>query len=230
MIFRRAAAVSAAAAIAIGSIALGWTPGAGTGARAGTNPIAELFPLIFDSEWIRLAVIGDSLEVRGMYFLLCRERIGESIPLLYPFPRDSTMGDARMVSLLVRQGSRAAPAFPGRWEELPYTSGVRWWIPPCQGDTLVAEAIYRQKISPGYARYIVTSTRGWGRPLRRAEFEIRLPLHAVPLDFSFPFERRQNGTDVFYSYTATAFFPDRDIVVRWKPSGNTGPPAMGMPR
>jgi hypothetical protein len=62
----------------------------------------------------------------------------------------------------------------------------------------------------------VTTTRTWGRALRHAAFEIHLPAGAVPLDFSFPFEIRRAQGEVYYTYEADDFFPDRDIVVRWR--------------
>ena len=96
-----------------------------------------------------------------------------------------------MVSLAFRVG--ADPPAPAGWEEIPSVSGVRWWIPPCPGDSIAAEAVYRQKIETEYARYIVTTARVWGRPIRFASFEIRLPPGAEPLDFSYPFERRESG-------------------------------------
>jgi hypothetical protein len=186
--------------------------------RVGSNPIGEAFSLIFDSEWIRLDIVGDSLEVQGTYVFRCRAPVVQSIPLFYPFPRDSLLGGARMVSLAFRAGP--ASSAQARWEELPLASGVRWWLPPCRGDSIVAEAIYRQKIKAAYARYIVTTTQVWGRPLRRANFEIRLPSGAEPLDFSFPFERRSKRGEIYYTYQAEDFLPDRDIVVRWRLSGS----------
>ncbi|MBU1700416.1 MAG: hypothetical protein KJ970_20710 [Candidatus Eisenbacteria bacterium] len=121
------------AALATIARALGLVLGLGFGmgqvALAGdSDPIAEAFPLIFDSERIRIEVLDDSLEVRG---------------------------------------------------------------------TLVA---FR---------------RPWRRPLRHASFEIRLPPSAIPLEFSFPFERQGAGDETSYTYEARDFFPDRDIVVRW---------------
>jgi len=191
--------------------------------RFRSHPIADTFPLIFDSERIRLEVIGDSLEVRGDYVLLCRSRTEDRIALFYPFPRDSLLGGARMVSLRFRPTGRSAAGESssgsgpglveaGAWEELPGGLGVRWWIPPCSTDTLVAEAVYRQKLHGDYARYIVTTTKVWGRPLRKAVFDIRLPPGTEALEFSYPFAATEGGT---YRYEARDFLPDRDIEVRW---------------
>ncbi|MBU2691975.1 MAG: hypothetical protein KJ970_13730 [Candidatus Eisenbacteria bacterium] len=200
-------------------VALALAPGAGADNRPGTersprNPIGEAFPLVFDSESIWLDVVGDSLEVRGTFTLLCRTPIEESIPLFFPLPVDSLLGGARMVSLAFRDDAGAA--VPTHWEELPNAPGVRWWVPPCWGDSIVAEVVYRQQIKTEYARYILTTARLWGRPLRWAGFEIRLPPGAEPLEFSYPFERRSEGGEVYYAYEVRDFFPDRDIVVRWR--------------
>jgi len=179
---------------------------------------ADPFTLRFDSEHICLSIVGDSLEVRGTYVLLCRGEAPATFPLFYPFPRDSLLGGFRMVSLRVR-ASLADPGEGGeldsRWESVPGVFAVRWWLPPCPGDTLVAAAVYRQALRSEYARYIVTTTRAWGEPLRHAGFEIRLPAGAEPLDFSFPFVRSEAEAGL-YTYAADEFYPDRDIIVRWR--------------
>lgn len=184
--------------------------------RSPRSAFARSLPLIFDSEQIALTVLGDSLEVRGRYLLRCQGRGGGEIPLLYPFPRDSLLGGWRFVSLAVRAGAAAPPA-PARWEIVPRSDAVRWWLPPCASDTLIAEAVYRQALRDDYARYIVTTTRAWERPLRRAEFEIRLPAGAEPVEFGFPFTAVA-GEPGLYRYEATDFLPDHDITVRWRPA------------
>ena len=191
--------------------------GAGTGSAAPSSvssPIGEAFPLVFDSESIWIEVGEDSLEVRGTFTLRCREAIDRPIPLFFPLPVDSLLGGARMVSLAFRVGGDSAA--PARWEDLPGAPGVRWWVPPCGGDSIVAEAVYRQKLLTGYARYILTTARLWGRPIRYAIFEIRLPTGAEPIEFSYPFEPRSDGGENSYVYEVRDLFPDRDIVVRWR--------------
>ncbi len=187
----------------------------------GFDPLEAGFPVRFDSERIRLHIVGDSLEVRGTYYFVCERRTQREIPLFYPFPDDSLLGGARMVALAARTAppdttrGAARPSAPARWESLPRVHGVRWWMPPCMGDTLVAESVYRQRLHREYARYIVTSTRAWNRPLRRALFEIHLPDGATPTEFSFPFTKREGNGQIYYTFEADSFFPDRDIVVRW---------------
>ena len=206
---RRGAAL---AVLAVAMLMAGPAAGADTATRK--NPVAAALPLSFDSERIRLEIVGDSVEVRGTYVLLCRGRSEAPTPLFYPFPHDSLLGGWRFVSLAVQAGA-AGPAVPARWEAVPRHWVVRWWLPPCASDTLIAEAVYRQQLRADYARYIVTTTKAWGRPLRRAAFEICLPAGAEPLEFSFPFA--PSGADpTLFVYETTDFLPDRDSVVRWR--------------
>lgn len=184
--------------------------------RPPRSAFARSLPIVFDSEHIALEVLGDSVEVRGRYLLRCRGRGDGEIPLLYPFPRDSLLGGWRFVSLAVR-ASAAAPLAPARWEPVSRSAAVRWWLPACAGDTLIAESVYRQALRADYARYIVTTTRAWERPLRRAAFEIRLPAGAEPVEFSFPFVPSTEEPGL-YRFEATEFLPDHDITVRWRPA------------
>ncbi len=185
----------------------------GSPARSASG--APDFPLSFDAEHIRLHIVGDSLEVRGTYWLSCVESTDETTPLFYPFPHDSLMGGARMVSVkLVRTPGDSIPIFT---ETAPTGTGARWWIPPCAAsDTLRLESVYRQALRDRYARYIVTTTRAWGHPLREARFEIHLPPGTEPREFSFPSVKKESGAEVWYAYDALDFLPDHDIEVRWR--------------
>jgi len=198
------------AGCAVCALALAWVGPSSAGA---SDPPAPAFSVTFDSEWIRLSIMGDSLEVRGTYYLRCRERTGGRISLFYPFPEDSLLGGARMVSL--RASVDGIDAGAVSWEKSRGATGVRWLAPPCTGDTIAMEAVYRQALTTTYARYIVTTTRAWQRPLRLARFEIRLPAGAVPVEFSFPFEARGDSAGRYYGFDAKDFLPDRDVVVRW---------------
>lgn len=181
--------------------------------------------LRFDSEVIRLAIVGDSLEIDGTYFLVCDRPYFEEVPLFYPFPVDSLLAGARMISGSIRIDGETWEAL--RFEQIQGASGVRWWAPPCAGERLEIRGQYRQGLRQNYARYIVTTTRAWREPLRHARFEIRLPRGVVPIAFSFPFVAQPDtsaGLDsaaeadsaVVYVWETDSFYPDRDIVVRWQ--------------
>jgi hypothetical protein len=189
-------------------------PAGSSGTPPRPGPMATGFPLRFDSEIIRLSIVGDSLEVDGTYFLACQLPYDQPIKLFYPFPRDSLLTGARMVDGRTRTGD-------GPWEALhfeaaPGASGVRWRVPACPGDTIELQGRYRQGLREKYARYIVTTTRAWQQPLRHARFEIRLPEGAKPVEFSFPFAAERDSAGFVYVWETDSFYPDRDITVRWR--------------
>ena len=195
------------------------------------------FPIRFDSELIRLRIVGDSLEVEGDYLLLGARTTDEPAILFYPFPRDSLLGGARFVSAHVRAREEESVSWlPLRFETARNGQGVRWWLPPCRsGETLLVRANYRQERRAHYARYIVTTTRAWREPLRRARFEITLPEGAIEPEFSDPFvpvkagsagdpaaneglparlEASEDATT--WVWETTSFLPEHDISVQWK--------------
>ena len=202
-------------AVICGPIAAPQASGGEQFPEAATRPAPQAgFPLRFDSEIIKLSVVGDSLEVDGTYLLACQSPFDRPIALFYPFPVDSLLGGARMIDGRARVGAK--PWEPLRFQAIPGRDGVRWWVPPSDGDTITVQGRYRQAIRERYARYIVTTTRAWDRPLRHARFEIRLPGGAEPVEFSFPFVPTSDSVGVVFVWETDGFYPDRDITVRWR--------------
>jgi hypothetical protein len=172
-------------------------------------------PLVFDSEIVRLYVQPDSVEVEGTYSFICGAKVPALMNLFFPFPLDSLLGGARMVSLAYRcetDGWREAA-----FEESPSGDGAVWRLPLREGAGLEVCAVYRQALRAPYARYVVRTTRVWGRPLRHARFEIYLPSEARAPRFSYPFVPASGAASAFYLYEARNFWPEKDVVVEWEP-------------
>ena len=180
-------------------------------------------PVIFDSEIVRLYVERDTLEVEGIYLLLCHpERIAE-VTLFYPYPAREYLGDAHTLALEARPPG-------GAWQPLRFVEhpeprslpvgdligGARWWVPLTLGDSLEVRTVYRQAIHGDCATYIVRTTSAWGRPLKNARFEIHLPQDVSPVSFSFPFRHLATPEGTYYLYEASNFMPDSDIDVCWE--------------
>ena len=178
------------------------------------RPGSGISPLRFDREVVRLRVDRDTLEVEGIYGMTCASARTPVAFLFYPYPRESGLGEAR--TLLVECRGREGP-----WRPLPFLErpsfGARWTVPLDLGDTLVIRTVYRQALHGTRARYIVSTTRDWDRPLTRARFEIRLPDGAEPIRFSHAFAPEPGPEGTVYVYEAEDFWPDRDITVTWRP-------------
>lgn len=183
-------------------------------AAAGTRGAAprEVAPIEFRSERVKLAIDGDSLTVDGTY----RFRVapgGPRVPIFYPFPREARLGDARMVSLAARAASGAWQ--PLAWREAPAGSGVTWLLPDGLGAAPEVRAVYRQGLRGRWARYIVTTTAAWGRPLDRARFEVTLPEGARPRDATLALHAERIGGRRVWVHEARRFAPERDVDVAW---------------
>lgn len=166
----------------------------------------------FRSEVVRLSVEGDSLTVEGRYRFHLEPGVPR-VPILYPFPRDARLGGARMVALEVRIAS--GPWRPLAWREAPAEIGVVWDIPAELGDAPEVRAVYRQGLRGRWARYIVTTTSSWGRPLDRARFELLLPPGEKPRESTYAFRAARVDGRHGWVYEARRFAPERDVDVAW---------------
>jgi len=147
------------------------------------------------------------------------------VELFYPFPADPRMGG-------IRPGDVESRVPGGDWEPVGYTplphgAGLRCRLVwpaadslPGAADSLEMRVTYRQELIKNYARYVVTTTRAWGEPLRWARFEIRLPGDAELSNASYPFARDEpasgnEDTERCYLFETTDFWPDRDLTFEW---------------
>ncbi len=192
---------------------------AALGGIAAATTDAPAPPVRFDSEIVRLDATGDTLIVEGFYRFLCTAQAPERITLFYPYPQDSLLDAASTTRLEARRPGEAWRPQP--FQELSGGRGVRWnlalYIESATEspiDTLEVRTTYRQPRRADYARYIVTTTSRWGRPLTSARFEICLPEAARAPQFSYPFEPL-DAARACYHFDATNFMPARDIVVSW---------------
>lgn len=170
-------------------------------------------PLQFHSERIRIDVRGDSVEVDGLYRFLSTGSRRPTMTLLFPYPEDSLFGGARTALLeeVVEDGRRRDL----RFEELASGRGALWFLDVPEGDTLLVRTVYRQQILGCFARYIVTTTGFWSRPLVHARFEVFLPPEVEAPSFSYPFEVDPERDPRVWVYEASDFLPEEDIEIRW---------------
>lgn len=126
--------------------------------------------------------------------------------LLYPFP-ENTMN--QIDSLLITETGSIA-AIPFRQAE----SGVFFPISLSPYGHSAYRVFYRQRLTEGHFRYILTSTSAWGRPLESACYELRMPLSLSVDSLSY----RQDTTYILsdlriYQWKRKVFLPDRDFEV-----------------
>ena len=169
--------------------------------------------VVFEAEVVQIFVEPDSLRIEGHYFLRGSGDREQLVLLSYPYPQDPLLAGARTLTLeVMTEGA----SFPLNFSERADGSGVRWWIPVSPGRPVQVYTVYRQARLESFARYIITTTQAWPRPLARARFEIYLPEGAHPVEFSHAFHPGEGGAGRCWVYEETEFWPERDISVRWE--------------
>lgn len=171
---------------------------------AGTAACSRSPSVHFAREEVALAVRPDTVEVRANYHFKVRASRPFSALVFYPFPLDSFHS----------------------WPDSIWTGGLpfqfadsgvmlRLDLPARGEDSLFV--YYRQPHHGAEARYIVTTTRKWRRPIDLARFTVTVPaaFEDVALTHTPDSAARQAGAVTYY-ITRRAFWPDSDIVVRWR--------------
>jgi hypothetical protein len=159
----------------------------------------------FAREEVALTVRPGAVEVRANYHFKVRAARPFSALVFYPFPLDSFHSWPDSI-----------------WAGgLPYEaadSGVMLRLNlPARGEESL-RVFYRQPHRGTEARYIVMTTRKWRRPIDLARFTVTVPreFDSVTLEHK-PDSAVRGDSAVTYFITRRAFWPDSDIVVRWRP-------------
>jgi hypothetical protein len=160
--------------------------------------------LHFAREEIRMDVHPGAVEITGMYHFTNTLPNPASAVIFYPFPLDSFHAYPDSVSI------------PG-YEFERSDSGVSFKMRfrPQVEDSFLA--YYRQPLRGRQARYIVTTTRVWKRPIDQAQFCIVVPADFKDVKLSYkPDAVSRTDSTVTYSFTQRRFYPDKDVIVTWK--------------
>ncbi|HDR00306.1 MAG TPA: hypothetical protein ENN51_08505 [candidate division WOR-3 bacterium] len=160
-------------------------------------------PIHFAREEIDITVRPGAVEVLGTYHFTCSAEETVAAIISYPFPLDSVHGYPDSVVL------------PGRRFELADSAARFVMRFPPRGEASFT-AWYRQPLSGSEARYIVTSTRQWRRPIDRAQFRVTVPadLPGATLNYRPDSTRRTDSTLTWF-FTRLRFYPSEDVIVRW---------------
>ena len=168
----------------------------------------------FDSEVIRVTVDPERITVNGLYRLYNPLPFPVTQWFFYPIPEGGGLEPADRILIESSPDPRTAGSeqlTPVRKDDLNY---YRVTVPG--GGTLKIRALYSQRHGGSYGRYILTTTGSWGRPLRRAQFE--LELDSVDLiDSNYELSGSKNGA---LTFQRSGFMPEEDWVFTFKRVGD----------
>jgi hypothetical protein len=160
-------------------------------------------PVHFAREEVRLDVRPGTLEVSATYHFTCKSKQPVGAVMSYPFPLDSLNPYPDSVVI-------AGYSFERSDSAVRFTMHFR----PGREDSF--RAWYRQPLKGRSARYIVTSTRKWNRPIDVARFQVTVPASLGDVRLSYEADSvTRSGSATSYFFTRKGFFPDRDVIVEW---------------
>jgi hypothetical protein len=167
----------------------------------------------FASEKITMSIRGDHILVEGKYSFRNEGEHMMKSPLFYPFPVDSNMLFPDSISTSVVRDDGIMTSITYKELKRGVTFGLE--LPP--GETKEIVVTYRQHVKRQTARYILTTTRAWGKPLEEAEFFIEVPHNLEILSLSYSeFELWKGDGKNVYHLRKVNFLPGTDISVAWK--------------
>jgi len=165
-------------------------------------------PVDFIRERVMLEVNGDSVTVTGTYWFSVNDNTVKRLPIMYPFPVDETAEYPSHVELVGANGE------PMEFRESRESSSIRFAMDLAYPPEFTVT--YTQHITKPEARYILTTTSAWQKPLEHAEFIVSLPerYNMVSLSYDYTTNKLENGRRI-YSFSRDNFMPDHDITVSW---------------
>lgn len=179
---------------------------AGIAAMVDSKPAPA--PVEFIGEHVTIDVFRDSIAVTGIYRFRVNDNELKKIPILYPFPVDEHHEYPRHIE--VRDGAGNQVTFMGNGA----SPAIHFLCELSEEPTFTVS--YSQHITGPLARYILTTTATWGKPLQRAEFTVAMPEEFQSLSFSYEPDSEEiiHGRRTF-SLVRQGFMPDRDMIITW---------------
>ena len=168
----------------------------------------------FYKEDIVLSVSDSHAAVSGSYWFRNSTEKHVPYPVSFPFYVDSTSLFPDSISAYVKNDSLITQ-IPFMKYKIAKSIGIR--VPMTAKGTTIWHLDYSQKILSSHARYILTSTAAWGKPLQEATYKFIVP---ATFDSVRVWPKADTVYDlgdqkVYLSYR-TNFMPKRDMEIYWK--------------
>ncbi|MEW6684707.1 MAG: hypothetical protein AB1393_00690 [Candidatus Edwardsbacteria bacterium] len=170
------------------------------------------FSLEFLRERIYIKVSEGELCVEGKYYFFNSTNQKIKVPIFYPFAIDESHLFPYEIKVY-EKGFWGNKTVPIQKEE----RGISWILQIEEKKTKQIHVCYSQKIRKKEARYILITTKTWGKPLKEAQFIIEIPTKFKEISISYLPDRVVRKKRIsFYYIRRDNFMPDRDLIIRWE--------------
>ena len=162
-------------------------------------------PVSFTEEYIEFRLRETTFTVNGIYYFVNNTANVVSKEIRYPFPVPiSTIDSVHVFDM--EQGR-----FLG-FERLGQVVVFR--LSMSVNDTVKLNIFYRQKGVKDTVKYILTTTKNWGEPLKKAEYTFETERYRKIRSFSYPPVKTSfSGHEQNYFWSRKDFLPEKDFIV-----------------
>jgi hypothetical protein len=168
----------------------------------------------FYKENIVLTVSDSDAAVSGIYWFRNTTEMHVPYPVSFPFYIDSTSLFPNSISAYIKNDSTITQ-IPFMKYKIAKSIGIR--VPMTAKGTTIWHLDYSQKILSPHARYILTSTAAWGRPLQEAMYKFIVPaLFDSVRVWPKPDTVYNQGDQKIYLCHKSNYMPKRDMEIYWK--------------
>jgi hypothetical protein len=171
-------------------------------------------PVDFFKEDITLAINDGFAEISGAYYFRNNTERDGRIPIAFPFYVDSlSLYPDEIEAFMIDENDTTCLDYRDSEKQM----GIMIGIPLIPGQITIWYLNYRQRILAPKARYILTSTAAWGKPLEEATYCFVVPssfenIRAWPE----PDTVIEEGARREYLARRTDFMPTQNMEIEWK--------------
>lgn len=168
------------------------------------------YPLEFIREYISFTIQDSYFCVNGIYYICNVTDKPVNNILYYPFPTDSVYGVVDSVLIYNLTDSIPAEIITRKENGLSFKVSLE---PFKVGKYNI---FYRQKLYGNKAEYILTTTKYWGKPLQKANFQLEISNHIKIDSLSYEPDSIYVDKDISrYFWERENFMPEEDFVVHY---------------
>lgn len=167
----------------------------------------------FSHETICFTVNPDSsVKVEAVYNFFSHAKRATIIEIIYPFPRKSWLLPPELQSLKISANNSIEDIKPRRYSR-------KWKFPVLFEPNIPTDIYidYSQKSLTNKSEYILTTANNWKKPLKSADFTIRIPEKYELLKCNYPYIEAP-ARDGFKCYLIQKknFKPVKNLTFSWK--------------
>ena len=163
--------------------------------------------LSFEAEELDFVLRLDSLELDGLYYFANYADSGIEQLICFPIPVDSLCLEPELLKLEVVDDSLAGCRLIEKGRQ-----GFNFILAMPARSFCTLRINYKQPLRGNYARYILTTANGWGRPLPYARYSLKVADEVKLLSLPFPDSHGSGGR---YCWEFGDFRPESEFDLKF---------------